>query len=78
MRPILGAVVGLERGDLPFEPKHGRRNQRAPREVAGVVDQKSCREVVGAVGDDVVAGEQGRGVAGIEAFGMLNYERSPD
>ena len=62
---MAGAAVGLERRKLPVEPEQRRRHQRLAGEHAGVVDQKPRVEVVAAVGDDVVAGDEVEDVVGV-------------
>src|SRR5215813_7596912 len=58
------AVAGMRRAqirlvgrDLCVEAEQGRRGQRLTQQIAGIVEQEACREVVAAVGDHVIVGD---------------------
>src|SRR3546814_8542263 len=52
------AQMRLEGGKLAVEAQDRRRHQGLLQAIAGVVDQEAGVEIVAAVGDDVVTGEQ--------------------
>ena len=54
---VLRAVLGPEHGDLALEAVDRAPDVRLAEQHRGVVDQVAGREVVGAVDDEVVAGE---------------------
>jgi hypothetical protein len=60
--------VGLEGADVAVEGAHRREHQRLPGEIAGIADQVARGEIVRAVGNDVIARDDRKRVAGIEAL----------
>ena len=64
--PVTRAVLDREHGRLPFEPEDAAPRVRLSRHHAGVVDEVSRGEVVGAVENDVVARDELQRVRGVE------------
>ena len=72
---IAGAAgVGLEDGELAVEAQHAAETRVAPGQGAGVGDQEAGVEIVAAVADQVVAGNEVEGIGGGEA-GLVGFDR---
>ena len=63
-------MTGPEHGDLAVETQDGPPHHGDAGEFGGVRDQEACAEVVRAVHDQVVAGEDLQGVVGAQPLGM--------
>ena len=70
---VAGAGFGGEDRCLPLKPEDGAVGVGLAGEDAGVVDEVAGLEVVGAVGDDVVVGEDFEGVGGGEHGVVLDH-----
>ena len=57
----------LEGRDIAVERADGGEHQRSLGQIAGIAHQVAGGEIVGAVGDDVVAGDDVERVAGVDA-----------
>src|SRR3954468_17502814 len=68
--PIAGLVghPAAEQPDLALELRRCRRNQRNPEPMTGIRYRQSRREIVAAIQDHIVPGEQMFGVASIDAL----------
>ncbi len=64
--PAASRSVRLEGRDIAVEGADGAEHQCALGEITGIGDEVAGFRVVGAVGDDVVAADDGRGVVGVE------------
>ncbi|MFT6862530.1 MAG: hypothetical protein ACJAVK_001088 [Akkermansiaceae bacterium] len=67
------AEVGGEDGDLSFKLEDGAVNEGLFEEVSGVVGGEAGGEVVGAIEDGVVGGEEIEAVTGLETAGMRDH-----
>src|SRR5205814_5854161 len=61
---IARTVARIEDRDLPLEAEDRAEDVRLAEDRAGVVDEIACREVVGAVEDDVVVAKDVERVVG--------------
>ena len=66
------AARGIENGHLAFEFEYAAVDQRPLREERGVVVKVTGGEIIGAVDDHIVGGEQGEGVADGHAVAMFD------
>ena len=64
----------LEHRKLALEAQHRRRDQRLPRQHAGIGDEEAGGEIVGAVADQVVGPDQRQGIGGGEP-GLVGLHR---
>jgi hypothetical protein len=64
------ALEGAEGGQVAVEGSYSGEDQRPFGQIAGVVDQIARGEIVGAVGDDVVIGDDLDGVLRLEPRGV--------
>src|SRR5581483_10921665 len=64
---VRALLVRLEGGEVAVEGADRGENQGAPGKIAGIAHQVAGGEVVGAVGDDVVAGDEVEGIGGVDA-----------
>ena len=55
---------------MPVKSAHRRRHKRLGRKITGVIDQKPRCEIIRAIGDDVVIGNQRERIAGIKPLFM--------
>ena len=69
---VAGAAAVVVHRQLPLESDDGCGDQRFAFEHAGIVDQVAGRKVVGAVGNDIVSGNDLAGVVAGQRAGVLS------
>ena len=73
--PVRGPCGRFKKRQATFETMHGGVNPWRIEQRTRVVDEVACRDQIGAVNDEVMAFEQGQGVARVQARDMdMNVE----